>query len=490
MQIRRSQIAIILLLSIFVSSINFSRTNTYAADANPFPNISGLVARYLPSGYVNTSSTAGIWVSTTGSDTATVTLTATSDVQVGTSSGANGASNSFPVLTGNHNSKISWPNTILGQANYTFLYVARYNSSVAQATSCSGHTSDSNDYRNRIFSGATVNWLSGFWNCYPAVAFHNGWLTNQPSTQSTVIANNWLLGTDCGYSATYTFPNYCSGRYRAQGKDITDFQSTDTSIPYLRINQGVTSTEISDYQIAELIVINGTLSISDSIRMETYLARNYGITLKSGSASKLGVYTSTNGGSVATYGSTFTTQPQIVVRDSDSQTVNSDTGTIVTASVSSGGVLLGTVTAPTINGIATFSNLGLYGTPGATYTITYTASGLISTTETIQMAGTAIAGTAAILSSSPTNKLGSVTLTASVNRPATVTFYWNNRIINRCGSVLTSGTVPNLTAICAWKPLVHGQQSVRAVAVPSDSGFTTATSNTLNLVIGKRAGTR
>jgi hypothetical protein len=476
---------LILSLSL-LAFIGAEQSRANAADANPFPTFSsGIVARYLPSGYSKTSTGNGTWAAVAGNETATVTWSGT-DPSVDTVSNSNGATKSFQVVTGSRNVNISYPTDVLNQANYSLITVARWNSS----STCVAGTVQSPTGRNRIFQGQTGNWLSGFWACTNAVSFHENWLTQ---SNTDTYGNNWIISTDCGYDATYiNNSNYCSSRYRAQGADVTSVSgNTDGAVHHLAVNgAGTYNLETSNFQIAEVIVLSRNISILEATKLETYLARNYGITLNSGSATKLGVYTSTNGGAVVNYGSSYSTQPQIVIQDSNGQTVTTDTGTTITASVSSGGVLLGTVSAPTINGIATFSNLGLYGTPGATYTVTYSASGLISTTETVQMAGTTIAGTAAVLSSSPTNKLGSVTLTASVNRPATVTFYWNNRIINRCGSVLTSGTVPNLTAICTWKPLVQGQQSVRAVAAPSDSGFTTATSNTLNLVIGKRAGAR
>jgi hypothetical protein len=83
----------------------------------------------------------------------------------------------------------------------------------------------------------------------------------------------------------------------------------------------------------------------------------------------------------------FTTQPQITIRDSSNRTVTSSTA-IVTATISSGGSLVGTVTSTAVSGVATFSDLGIDGNGGTTYTITYTASGL--TVATANVAVTAI----------------------------------------------------------------------------------------------------
>ena len=89
----------------------------------------------------------------------------------------------------------------------------------------------------------------------------------------------------------------------------------------------------------------------------------------------------------------FTTQPQITIRDSSNRTVTSSTA-IVTASVSSGGALVGTVTAAAVSGVATFSDLGVDGNGGTTYTITYTASGLTVATATVVVTGITCSGVA------------------------------------------------------------------------------------------------
>jgi hypothetical protein len=87
----------------------------------------------------------------------------------------------------------------------------------------------------------------------------------------------------------------------------------------------------------------------------------------------------------------FTTQPQITIRDSSNNTVTSSSA-VVTATVSTGGTLVGTTTATASSGVATFSGLGVDGTIGATYTITYTAEGLNVATATVVAGGTTCNG--------------------------------------------------------------------------------------------------
>ena len=103
-----------------------------------------------------------------------------------------------------------------------------------------------------------------------------------------------------------------------------------------------------------------------------------------GAASKVVI----NRASVGTQRRTaFTTQPQITVQDSDGSTITSSSA-VVTATVSAGGTLVGTTTATASSGVATFSGLGVDGTIGTTYTITYTVSGLTVATATVTLSRT------------------------------------------------------------------------------------------------------
>jgi hypothetical protein len=86
-------------------------------------------------------------------------------------------------------------------------------------------------------------------------------------------------------------------------------------------------------------------------------------------------------------GSAFTTQPQVTVQDSGGSTVTSSSA-LVTATVSAGGTLVGTDTATAVSGVATFTGLGVNGTIGTTYTITYTVTGLTVATATVTLTGT------------------------------------------------------------------------------------------------------
>jgi hypothetical protein len=87
----------------------------------------------------------------------------------------------------------------------------------------------------------------------------------------------------------------------------------------------------------------------------------------------------------------FTIQPQITIQYANSDTATVSTS-VVTATVSTGGTLVGTTTATASAGTATFSGLGVDGIVGEPYTITYTAEGLTVATATVTLTGTTCDG--------------------------------------------------------------------------------------------------
>ena len=87
----------------------------------------------------------------------------------------------------------------------------------------------------------------------------------------------------------------------------------------------------------------------------------------------------------------FTTQPQVTIQYANNETVTASSA-VVTASISSGGTLIGTTTATASSGVATFSNLRVDGTVGTTYTISYTALDLPIASATVTLTGTTCDG--------------------------------------------------------------------------------------------------
>jgi hypothetical protein len=197
--------------------------------------VSGAFARYTGDSFSGTT-----WFDITGNGKhASVNRGTVSRV----SSTGNGASKTFNTLQGGVNDGILFPADVL-PPTYTLFHVARYNGAT----------------RARIVTGVpdSTNWLSGFWGDNTAVAFHSGWLTAQ--SQRRVFQNNWVISTDQ------------NSLYR--GNAFTYGTSGGSASSRLTINNW--TGEFSDWQCAEIIVYDRTLSATEYQLVEAYLNSKYG----------------------------------------------------------------------------------------------------------------------------------------------------------------------------------------------------------------------
>lgn len=114
-----------------------------------------------------------------------------------------------------------------------------------------------------------------------------------------------------------------------------------------------------------------------------------------------------------------------------------------------------------------------------------------SQTVTITLLNLNEAGTITNISISGSVYKGiSKTATVNVNTAGKVRFLVNGKRIAGCLSVTTSGSYPSLTATCNWKPTFHGRQFVTAQFTPTDTSFSSANSQSLEVWVFKRAGLR
>lgn len=189
-----------------------------------------------------------------------------------------------------------------------------------------------------------------------------------------------------------------------------------------------------------------------------------------------------------TSGEIFSIQPQITLKDQNSATLITDAQTVVTATVSSGGTLIGTTSVTSNAGIATFSGLGLSGTAGSTYSLTYSAPGVSSVTQNITLAITAPATITLSLSTNLlTAEKGKIsTINATISTPGKVTFYANGKVIPGC---IKKGA--STSALCSWKPAIQGRVTeLRALLVPNSSSYQNVFSPTLGITATRRSGLR
>jgi len=116
-----------------------------------------------------------------------------------------------------------------------------------------------------IFSGEDRSWYSGFWAGHAGSAYHGNVLTI-----SNNHSNNWVLGTDQnGGGSTQLLRTNKSQRY----------SGTPSNPGTTHARLAVNSTEAigSNYQIADVIVYNRTLTSTEYEQVENYLSFKYGV---------------------------------------------------------------------------------------------------------------------------------------------------------------------------------------------------------------------
>ena len=180
----------------------------------------------------------------------------------------------------------------------------------------------------------------------------------------------------------------------------SDLSGTRPSLTITGTNfTGVTSVRFGTEAAIFTVVNDTSISVTPTPVSPVTGLVNVSVTNSSGTATRLNAFTffgaatkvAITVSSVGTAsGAAFTTQPQITVQDSGSNTVTGSSD-VVTATVSAGGTLVGTTTATATAGIATFTNLGITGTAGSAYTITYTVGALTVATQSVTLAAAVVA---------------------------------------------------------------------------------------------------
>jgi hypothetical protein len=84
----------------------------------------------------------------------------------------------------------------------------------------------------------------------------------------------------------------------------------------------------------------------------------------------------------------------------------------------------------------------------------------------------------------------SESITVIVNIPGKVRFYFDGKRIPGCLAVSSTGTTPNITATCIWKPAVTGNRYVYATLTPFDGSTPAVTSGKTLLPVVKRLNNR
>ena len=186
------------------------------------------------------------------------------------------------------------------------------------------------------------------------------------------------------------------------------------------------------------------------------------ITPTFGAATQLTLGTSAAG---SASGSAFTTQPVITIKDAFGNTVTNSTAA-VTMSVSGNGTTVGTATVNAVAGVATFSGVGISGTAGTPYTLTFASNGLISATQSITP--TFGAATQATLS---TPAAGSVSGSAFTTQPViTIKDAFGNTVTNSTAAVTMTVSGNGTTVGTATVNAVAGVATFTNVGISGTTG--------------------
>jgi hypothetical protein len=139
----------------------------------------------------------------------------------------------------------------------------------------------------------------------------------------------------------------------------------------------------------------------------------------------------------------FTTQPVVEIRDFYGNRVVNDNSTVITASISSGanGTLNGSVALTAVNGVVTYSDLALIGTPGVAYKLSFAAGSLV-TAQSNNI--TVVAGAPTHLSIA-TQPVGAVTGKNLGTQPAVQLLDFYNNVVLADSSTVVSVALANST---------------------------------------------
>ncbi len=198
---------------------------------------------YLRLEAANFDPTAKTWIDSSGNNRHIASSQVKGAPSVKTSTIGNGSTKAFSVVSGGVNDGIKLGNPSF--SSFAFFTVARY----------------SGASQKRIFTGETGNHLSGWWGGKTGVAYHEAWITETTSGNN----NNWFLIAD----------TWSSLRVNGSSKGV----GRNPILPQMTINWGnpLYGTETSDWEVAEVIIFDRTLSLSELSLLEDYLGSTYGI---------------------------------------------------------------------------------------------------------------------------------------------------------------------------------------------------------------------
>ena len=148
------------------------------------------------------------------------------------------------------------------------------------------------------------------------------------------------------------------------------------------LGETLTATASSGVATFSGVTLAGTVGTDYVLRFTSgslTAAGSANVTVTAGVASQLAI---TTDAADAASGAAFETQPVVEIRDAQGNLTDSTANVTMTVSVD--GTVVGTATVAAVDGVATFTNVGISGT-AADYTLTFASDGLTSDTQTITL---------------------------------------------------------------------------------------------------------
>lgn len=83
-----------------------------------------------------------------------------------------------------------------------------------------------------------------------------------------------------------------------------------------------------------------------------------------------------------------------------------------------------------------------------------------------------------------------INISVIADTPGRVQFFVDGKRIPSCRAISTTGSAPTVTAICPWKPPVHGMRIITARLTPTNLGLSASLSSQLRVNVARRTGLR
>jgi hypothetical protein len=117
-----------------------------------------------------------------------------------------------------------------------------------------------------IFTGYDRSWYSGFWAGNAGSAYHGNVLTI-----ANTHSNNWVLGTDSNAGGSGTL--FRTNKVDRYNSSLPTYSGTT----YARLCINPSTAVGSNFQVAEVIVYNRTLTSTEYQAVENFLSNKYGV---------------------------------------------------------------------------------------------------------------------------------------------------------------------------------------------------------------------